>query len=151
MSMEVHVPVEIVSAEESEARAATEQIRTGLSDLWEGLARMVAINGWELLGYSSFRRWAADELGMSLSKANEHLRKTKRLIEMSAVMNKTIAELAPQVSLRSGHRRTIANPIAAAMLTSSRKLASIPHLANPDERNAAIELRHHLNRLLGES
>lgn len=145
--------IEVLSPDEAEARAAVAQIRSGLSNLWEGLARIVAIEGWKALGYNSFRRWAADELGYSLSLADKHLRKTRKLIALSQVLNQTIAELEPRMSLNSVTRRpkVNVNPVAEALRQSTRKLLAIPHLTNPDERNAAIELRNHLNRLLGPS
>lgn len=143
--------VEIVGTPEQETAAAVKLIKDGLDSLWEGLARFVTVEGWKVLGYTSFRRWAADEMAMSLGRADLHLRKTKRLLEMSQAMNKTIAELAPTVSIRSGHRKTVRSPIAAAMKTSSRKLSVIPALTDPHERSAATELRNHLNRLLGET
>lgn len=140
----VMTPVEI------EVQAAVTQIRAGLTDLYEGLARFVTVEGWKVLGFNSFRKWAAEEMAMSLRSADLHLRKTKRLMELSSVLGKTINELAPTISLRSGHRNPVKSPLANQMKLASRKLSTVPALTNPDERKAAMQLRDHLTRLLGD-
>ncbi len=139
--------VELLTPEAQRAFDARAKMRAGLNSYWEGLAEIVEIEGWREFGYRSFRRWMVDEFAMSLGSADEHFRKTKRLMEMSKSLNQTIAELAPQVAQRNLARR----PQSAAYISMRRSMArlrSVPHLTDPMERKAAAELRDHLNRLL---
>lgn len=140
---------EVVSPELTEALAAQQLVRDGLDNLYEGLARFVAVTGWRLVGFDSFRQWARQELAMSLEMADLHLKKTKHLMSMSNILGKTIAELAPTVSLRSMKKRAPASPTAVLMRRAANKLASVPVLTDPAEVAAAKRLRDALERLLG--
>lgn len=142
--------VQIVNSPEVEATEALQLIRTGLGSLWEGLARMVACEGWRTLGYTSFRRWASDELHLSLQSADLYLKKTRRLMSLSDVMKKTVGELEQSVALRNVRARRPTSPAYTSMRTSVNRLRTIPALTDPKERRAATELREHLNRLLEE-
>lgn len=138
---------EIVSPDLVEALAAQDMVRRGLDNIYEGLARFVAVTGWRLVGYDSFRQWAHAELAMSLRMADLHLAKTKRLVELSSMLGKTVAELAPTVTLRS-MKAQVRSPLASQMRSACRKLASVPALTDPGDRAAATRLRDALNRLL---
>lgn len=140
--------VQLVNSPEVEATEALHLIRTGLDSLWEGLARMVACEGWRVLGYTSFRRWASDELHLSLQSADLYLKKTRKLMTMSEVMKKTVGELEQSVSLRNVRARQRPSPAYTSMRTSANRLRTMPALTDPKERRAATELREHLNRLL---
>lgn len=148
MSLELVTPVEVLSHEQFETQEAVKLIRAGLDNLYEGLARFVTVEGWKVLGYSSFRQWAAQELAMSLSNASLHLAKTRKLMELSQILGRTVAELAPSITLRNVHRRPNWSPLVAQMKGAATRLAAVPALTTPDERKAAQRLYEHLGRLL---
>jgi len=148
MSVERVVPDQVVTdADRREAEAASEQAKSGAANLWEGLARLVACNGWFALGYRSFRTWAHEELGTTLGQADLQLRKTRVLMALAEETGLPVAQLEERVPIRKVNRKP-KPPVLTAMKAASAKLAAVPILSNPDEINAAHALRDHLNRLL---
>lgn len=149
MSLEHLRPDDVITPDVVEARLATAQARRGAEDLWEGLARLVKCRGWLALGYPTFRAWAVAELNLSGSNAHAYLKKTTILLEMAQATGMSPGQLEHKVPVRA-MKHSYTSPVTRTLRTAANRLAVTPILANPDEHAAAIAVRGHLNRLLGD-
>jgi hypothetical protein len=141
-------PDEVVQATVEQAQAATDMARQGAEALWEGLAQLVKIQGWAVLGYADFRSWARAELDLSKSTADKYLRKTNKLIELAEETGMAVGKLQKRIPVRSVSSRKPASPVLASMRAAERRLRTIPILTSPDERTAAKALHDALGKLL---